>query len=308
MKEITIICNPAAGSGKAQKKWNNFQSELENSDVNYRVFFTAKPQHATKLTLSAIENGSKRIVSFGGDGTLNEIIQGILINKLYPSNEIELVVLGAGSSNDFEKIFPKKQWIEKINSLQTRFIDLIKLDYLDFNGANSSHYCINNSSIGIISDAGDRFNKLGGLFKLIKKVSVDAAALIAGIQTIASFKPITVNIKVEGSIKTMTSLSNITFYKNPYVAGGMYYNKSVKKDDGKFSVAIVESNSRLPLFRLIPSLYKGTALDKEGVSYMECESIELTTERSLIIETDGEIIGKPPVKYSIINKGIKVVV
>jgi diacylglycerol kinase family enzyme len=89
MKEITIICNPAAGSGKAQKKWNNFQSELESSGVNYRVFFTAKPQHATKLTLSAIENGSKRIVSFGGDGTLNEIIQGILINKLYPSNEID---------------------------------------------------------------------------------------------------------------------------------------------------------------------------------------------------------------------------
>ena len=67
MKGITIICNPAAGSGKALQKWKKFQSLLDNSNLTYKIFFTERPKHATDLTISAIKKGSTRIVSFGGD-------------------------------------------------------------------------------------------------------------------------------------------------------------------------------------------------------------------------------------------------
>ena len=307
MKEITIICNPAAGSGKALQKWKRFQSELDGSNLTYKVFFTERPKHATDLTISAMQKGSKRIVSFGGDGTLNEILQGMCIDTHFSINDIDLVVLGAGSSNDFEKTFDKKLWIEKIQGVETKTIDVIKLDYLNFDGRKSTHYCINNSSIGIISEAGDLFNNARGLNKLIKKQSVNAGALIAGIQTILKFSGVTVNLKIDQVEKKINSLCNITMYKNPYVAGDMYYNKCVERDDGRLSVAMVESSSRFKLLKLIPSLYTGKALGMKGVNYTECKQLELKTNDSLVIEADGEIIGTPPIKYTVINKAVNVV-
>jgi len=308
MKEITIICNPAAGSGKALQKWKRFQSELDGSNLTYKVFFTERPKHATDLTISAMQKGSKRIVSFGGDGTLNEILQGMCLDTHFSINDIDLVVLGAGSSNDFEKTFDKKLWIEKIQEIETKTIDIIKLDYLNFDGGKSTHYCINNSSIGIISEAGDLFNNARGLNKQIKKVSVNAGALIAGIQTILKFSGVRINLKIDEIEKEINSLCNITIYKNPFVAGDMYYNKCVARDDGKLSVAIVESSSRFQLLKLIPYLYTGKALDRKGVNYTECKEIELKTNDNLVIEADGEIIGKPPIKYTVLNKAINVVV
>ena len=308
MKEITIICNPAAGSGKALRKWKSFQTVLDNSNLTYKIFFTERPKHATDLTISAIKKGSRRIVSFGGDGTLNEILQGICLDTYFSINDIDLVVLGAGSSNDFEKTFDKKLWIEKIKGVETKTIDIVKLNYLNFEGGKSTHYCINNSSIGIISEAGDLFNNARGLNKLIKKGSVNAGALIAGIQTILKFSGVMVNLTIDEVEKKINSLCNITIYKNPYVAGDMYYNKCVARDDGRLSVAMVESSSRFQLLKLIPSLYTGKVLGRKGVDYAECKEIELETNNNLVIEADGEIIGTPPIKYTVLNKAVNVVV
>ena len=256
----------------------------------------------------AIKKGSNRIVSFGGDGTLNEVIQGMLLSPLNTNDDIDLVVIGAGSSNDFEKTFDKKSWMEKINGNQTNFIDLIKLDLRDLNGNKITHHCINNSSIGIISEAGDRFNKAKGLTKVIKRTSVDAGAILAGIQTIIGFHSVQMCLKIDKNKKIIDSLYNITIFKNPYVAGDMYYDQCVARDDGMLSVTTIESKSRFRLFKLIPALYTGNALNKKGVSYFECESLELETTSDLLVEVDGEIIGKPPVKYSVLNKKIRVVI
>lgn len=308
MKEIAIICNPQAGSGKAFKKWKTFQTELDDSNLQYNVFFTEKSKHATALTLSALKKGANRIVSFGGDGTLNEVVQGILLSQTNVINNVDLVVIGAGSSNDFEKTFDKKSWIEKIYGHETNSIDLIKIDLRDLKGNKKKHYCINNSSIGIISEAGDRFNKAKGLTKVIKRASVDAGAILAGIQTIIGFQSISMCLNIDKYNKTIDSLYNITIFKNPYVAGDMYYDQCVERDDGMLSVTTIESNSRFKLFKLIPALYTGNALDKKGVNYFECKSLELDTKSNLIVEADGEIIGKPPVKYSVLSKKLRVVV
>ena len=99
---------------EAFKKWKTFQTELDDSNLQYNVFFTEKSKHATALTLSALKKGANRIVSFGGDGTLNEVVQGILLSQTNVIDNVDLVVIGAGSSNDYEKTFDKKSWIEKI--------------------------------------------------------------------------------------------------------------------------------------------------------------------------------------------------
>jgi len=308
MKEIAIICNLTAGSGQAKKRWEKFQHELDATSISYTVHFTEGPNHATDLTKNVIKNGAKRIVSFGGDGTLNEIIQGMISTSPGFWGDLELVVVGAGSSNDFDKTFEKIPWIEKIQGDKIIPIDLVRLDYINFNGESATRFFVNNSSIGVISQAGDRFNKVKGLTKIIKKISVDTAAVLAGVQTIATWDPLEVNLVVEGETESNISMSNITVYKNPFVAGDMYYNRCVERGDGKLSVAIVDVESRMKLLGLIPSLYNGNALDKEGTRYFECEWLELQTNHDVVIETDGEIVGHPPARYTIMKHAIRTVI
>lgn len=241
MKEIAIICNLTAGSGQAEKRWEKFQMELGSASIDYTVHFTEASNHATDLTKNVINNGAKRIVSFGGDGTLNEVIQGMISTSPGFRGDLELVVLGAGSSNDFEKTFEKIPWIEKIQGDKIIPIDLVRLDYINFNGESATRFFVNNSSIGVISQAGDRFNNVSGLTKAMKRVSVDV-------------------------------------------------------------------ESRMKLLGLIPSLYNGNALDKEGTRYFECEWLELQTNHDVVIETDGEIVGHPPARYTIMKHAIRTVI
>ena len=192
MKEIAIICNLTAGSGQAEKRWEKFQMELGSASIDYTVHFTEASNHATDLTKNVINNGVKRIVSFGGDGTLNEVIQGMISTSPGFRGDLELVVLGAGSSNDFEKTF------EKIQGDKIIPIDLVRLDYINFNGESATRFFVNNSSIGVISQAADRFNNVSGLTKAMKRVSVNVAAVIAGVQTIITWDPMIVNLVLEG--------------------------------------------------------------------------------------------------------------
>jgi len=308
MKEIAIICNLTAGSGQAEKRWEKFQMELGSASIDYTVHFTEASNQATDLTKNVINNGTKRIVSFGGDGTLNEVIQGMISTSPGFRGDLELVVLGAGSSNDFDKTFEKIPWIEKIQGDKIIPIDLVRLDYINFNGESATRFFVNNSSIGVISQAGDRFNNVSGLTKAMKRVSVDVAAVIAGVQTIITWDPMIVNLVVEGETESDISISNLTVYKNPYIAGDMYYNQCVDRGDGILSVAIVDVESRMKLLGLIPSLYNGNALDKEGTRYFECEWLELQTNHDVVIETDGEIVGHPPARYTIMKHAIRTVI
>ena len=308
MKEIAIICNLTAGSGQAEKRWEKFQMELGSASIDYTVHFTETSNHATDLTKNVINNGAKRIVSFGGDGTLNEVIQGMISTSPGFRGDLELVVLGAGSSNDFGKTFEKIPWIEKIQGDKIIPIDLVRLDYINFNGESATRFFVNNSSIGVISQAADRFNNVSGLTKAMKRVSVDVAAVIAGVQTIITWDPMILNLVLEGETKSDISISNLTVYKNPYIAGDMYYNQCVDRSDGILSVAIVDVESRMKLLGLIPSLYNGNALDKEGTRYFECEWLELQTNHDVVIETDGEIVGHPPARYTIMKHAIRTVI
>ena len=82
MKEIAIICNLTAGSGQAEKRWEKFQVELGSASIDYTVHFTEAPNHATELTKNVINNGAKRIVSFG---SVNETL-GMVGSNLKPKS------------------------------------------------------------------------------------------------------------------------------------------------------------------------------------------------------------------------------
>ena len=101
--ETFIIVNPTAGDGQAKKRWQNFENDLKNNQIHYHTVITEYKNHATELVSKAVSSGYTRIGVFSGDGTLNEVLQGLFIEDRIKSDDIKLIFFPAGSSCDFEK-------------------------------------------------------------------------------------------------------------------------------------------------------------------------------------------------------------
>ena len=178
----------------------------------------------------------------------------------------------------------------------------------DFSGKQISRYIINNSSIGIISLANEKFNSVSGLTKKIKQMSVDAGAVICGLKAITEFTPFSAEMMIDGEKYPVQNFSNITIFKTAYFGGDMSYGVETVQDDGLLSVAWLDGTTKLGLAALMPSLFIGTVLRKKLAHYKTCREFELRTEDYVILETDGENIGAPPLKYTILPKALQVII
>lgn len=247
---------------------------------------------------------------FGGDGTLNEVVQGLVKEDRVLSSDVQLIFLAAGSSCDFDKIFPQRaRYVDRLLSTESRLIDLCRVDCRGFDGKPTSRYFVNNSSIGIISLANEKFCSVTGLSRMIKQLSVDAAAVTVGLSAIREFHGIRGVLKLDGEEFETDAFSNLTVFKTPYFGGGMNYGVKTEQDDGSLNVAIVDSVSRLRLLAMIPSLYTGKISTREGVYFDRCRSLEfLSDTEEVMIEVDGEFAGYPPARYSIFPRAIHVIV
>jgi len=303
-----FICNPVAGAGLAHERWTKLYDELIARNVEFEYQFTTTPKNASRIVSEVIERGYNRIAVFGGDGTVNEVLQGIFKDDKAPE-QLELVLIPAGSSCDFAKKYPNdKSNIDLVQSQDLVAIDIGRIDCNDSEGNPVTNYFINNSSIGVISLANEKYNNVKGLSKQIKRWSVDAAAIIAGIKAIGQFKPISCELQFDDEEVHFTEITNITVFKTPYFGGGMYYNVETQQDDGIFSVATVDSTSKLKLFGMIPALYSGSIFKKKAAHCRNCTSLNFDTNRNIYIEMDGESAGYPPAKYSILKQAINIVI
>ena len=307
--ETFIIVNPTAGDGQAEKRWKNFENELINNNICYHAVITEYQNHATELISQALSSGYNRIGVFSGDGTLNEVLQGLFAEGISELDDIKLIFFPAGSSCDFEKKFKnQRSLIERIQADDFISIDVFKVECRDFSGKQISRYIINNSSIGIISQANDKFNSVKGLTKKIKQMSVDMGAVICGLQAITQFCPFNAEMMLDGESIPLKNLSNVTVFKTAHFGGDMNYGIETLQDDGQLSIVWLDGTSRLGLTALMPSLFTGTILKKKQAHYKTCHEFELRTEDAVIVETDGENIGVPPVKYTILTQALKVII
>jgi YegS/Rv2252/BmrU family lipid kinase len=306
--KIFFICNPVAGAGLAHERWSKLYDELIANKVAFDYQFTTTPKNATKIVGDILESGYRRIAVFGGDGTVNEVLQGIMKNGKAP-DQLQLILLPAGSSCDFAKKYTtNKSNIEMVLSNDLFAVDIGKIECNDRRGNPVTNYFFNNSSIGLISLGNEKFNEARGLYKYIKRWSVDAAAILAGLAAIKEFKSISCELKFDNEEVKFTEITNITVFKTPYFGGGMYYNVETQQDDGILTVALVDSTSKLKLLGMIPALYSGSIFKKKAAHCRKCTTLKFDTNRNFYIEMDGESAGYPPAKYSILKQAINIVI
>ncbi len=296
MKKIAFIVN---GLHKKNKKLKTLLEKIKDK-YEISTFTTQATKHAIELTQKAAKEGAEIIVAVGGDGTLNEVANGIL--TLDTERKPILAVLPCGTGNDFVRTLKPRPLEEAFAEPKTRKIDAFELNFFDRNNEKEKRYSMNVSDLGIgastieIIDR-NRGNIFGGT----------ATFLWAVIKAFLSFQSTSLcmkadNLEFKGKITTLDIANGKRF------AGGLAIAPDAEFDDGIIDVTLVRKIRLTTFLKSFPKLQRGEKLDIKEISYHKTKTLTITsqTNQELPIEGDGELFGFTPLEVKVEPLAIEV--
>ncbi|MBU8906931.1 diacylglycerol/lipid kinase family protein [Desertibacillus haloalkaliphilus] len=293
-----FIVNRYSGNGKGNRSWNKIKQYLIQKNVDFRVYFSERSQHASEI-LSQLKGGEtvdQMVVAIGGDGTINEVVNGLI------GSELTLGVVPAGSGNDFARSLQipsdPLQALDRILVGKRKQIDLLQVN---------QRFCLTVVGIGFDGRVAELTNqsnikKWFGYVKL-GKLSYGMNVLRA----LKTYHPSKVTVRVDDEVTVYDDVWLVTVANVPYCGGGMQICPEASYFDGYFDICIVHSLSKFHLLRLFPKVYNGSHTSSPAVTTLRGKHVEVMSERPIVIHGDGETIGNTPVTVSIHSEALQVV-
>lgn len=257
MKYVFII-NPASGKTDYDKIKENIIKTLENEE--YEIYETKAPKEATEIA-SRFKNEENTIVySVGGDGTLNEVVNGIAEGKC------KLGIIPTGSGNDFYRTLKEAQ------------TENVRLDLGKVNG----RYFINIASVGMDAETCNNANKIKS------KIKLHSSYYLALIHTFLTFKSKSLKLKIDKNVYAGDYII-AAICNGKYYGGGFKIAPVASFDDNQFDIYLVSKASKFKLIKILASLLKSEHEKYNEVRKYTGKNITITSENNLIVNIDGEI-------------------
>ncbi|MDO4375584.1 MAG: diacylglycerol kinase family lipid kinase [bacterium] len=272
MKYVFII-NPASGKTDYNKIKENIMKNLENE--NYEIYETKAPKEATKIA-SRFKNEEGTVVySVGGDGTLNEVINGIAEGKC------KLGIIPTGSGNDFYR------------SLKESPNEEIRVDL----GKVNDRYFINIASVGMDAETCNNANKIKS------KLKIGIAYYLGLIHTFITFKSKRLKLKIDKNIYAGDYII-AAICNGKYYGGGFKIAPVASFDDNKFDIYLVSKANKLKLIKILLALLKSEHENYNEVRKYTGKNITISSENNLIVNIDGEITISKNIEIQMIEDAI----
>lgn len=289
-----VIINPNSGKRKSISVFNNIlKPSLELNSINYKTKTTTHSGHAEQIIESIDLLNFNAVLVLGGDGTMHEVINGLLKREDGINPPIANIPTGSGNSllYDLGK-FDIKDTINIILKNKIRKIDILELSTL-----NKKIYSMNLIGWGMGNDIGLRAEKM----RWLGPMRYNVASLIE----ILKYKGRQATIKIDG-IKYDDSYALITICNTIHVGKGMKMAPNASLNDKKMDIIMIKDNfSKFELLKLFPQLFSGNHIKNKKVTYVQAETFSLKTLKNDILNIDGEVKGETPINIKVIPECIK---
>jgi YegS/Rv2252/BmrU family lipid kinase len=303
-KEWFVIVNPNAGNGRGEKDWEEISALLRKADLSLAVKFTERKGDAIDLTQNAISEGFRKIITVGGDGTLNEVVNGVFTSSSCRTTDIVLSLIPVGTGNDWGRMFGIPLDYEKAVKIicenKTLLHDVGLVSY--YNGSEKKNrYFINIAGLGFESVVVRKTNlqkDKGHGGKLIYFYNL--------LTSLLSYNNTKAEIIIDGEI-IHADVFSLNVGNGRYCGGGMRQTPRALPDDGLLDVTIINGMGKFEIIRNLKILYDGTILRHPKIDGYKCKNIKVSSESVMFAEADGESLGQTPVEFSIIAEGINIV-
>ncbi len=285
-----VVVNPASAGGHTMHRWGQGEHMLRALGIAFDAHVTTAPGSATLAVRDALRDGARRIVAVGGDGTLNEVVNGFFDEHGAPLGaHAALCVVPSGSGGDFSRTahIPKSpaRALRALLSQHTRSIDSGRIDFDD----GSRRFFVNVADCGVGGEVVARVNrsrvKGGGM-------RGSAVFLYQSLATLLRYGGLDVVVTVDGRL-IERRVQSVVVANGRYFGGGMRIAPDAELDDGLFDVVIVESAGRVRTIRGVPSLYRGTHVRRPEVEVCRTRQVRIDHgETPLLFDVEGEQVGQ----------------
>jgi YegS/Rv2252/BmrU family lipid kinase len=303
-----VIVNPKSQGGKLGKRWTDVAETLGRA-FPFDELVTQGVGDATRLTREALKSGAERIVAIGGDGTVNEVVNGFFDADKPINPEATLGLIPFGTGGDFRRTLGIPQDTTEAASViaagHRRKIDVGKLTFVATDGSPATRMFANIASFGV-SGVVDRLVNESG-----KKLGGKLSFMFASVRATWSYKNQRVQLVFDGKERAEISINTVAVANGKYFGGGMKVAPAAELDDGTFEVVSIGDLGMGEVLAMSRKIYKGDHLAMDKVSVRRAKVVEAEgIEPGAVIEldVDGENPGRLPARFEVVPAALYVAV
>ncbi len=299
--ETKLIVNPVAGANATHRHWPHIGSILRQLGLSYDFQYTEGVGHGIELASEAASNGYRRLVAVGGDGTVNEVVNGILSAK---DGRTHLGVVNTGTGSDFVRMLGIPHdyagGCRSLLSENRKTID-VGIVQCQNDGKPVERVFVNAAGLGFDAEVAlDKQNRPPRFRGTIPYV-------LGLLRTLTGYKNKLVTVEVDGRRQERRILS-VVAANGPYFGGGMKVAPGASMFDGLLEVLTVGDFGKLELLVTFPRIYSGTHVSHSKVQVEKAEVVRVSADEPFIVHADGEVLGSGPVTFLPRSQCVSVIV
>ena len=297
---VYFVVNPGSAIGSSGKLWPEIAHRAAELGLTGDSLLSERPGHAVELARRAAEEGARLVVAVGGDGTVNEVVNGLM--RADPGRRPELATIPRGTGKDFARSFRIPGKVDEALAVArdgaTKTVDVGRAGFTAWDGSAAESYFANFAGAGISGAVAARANTsskaLGGKASFFWATSV----------VFLRWKNSEYEVAIDGERRAGLMLEVIAAIGDQ-LAGGMRLTPEADPADGLFDVVLIGDATKTDFVRTLPKIYRGTYLPHPRAEVVRGARVEVRTAVPLPIALDGEQPGTTPATFEVVPQALR---
>jgi diacylglycerol kinase (ATP) len=296
-EKAVFLVNPASDSGATGKRWPELAHRAARLGLNGETFFSERQGHLIELAREAADGGATLVVAVGGDGTLNEVVNGIA------GRDVDLATIPLGTGMDFGRTYGLPRSFDDAVRValggERRTIDAGRVSYRTWGGTDAERWFANVASVGMSGAVAQRANGMS------KALGGKVTFFYALTRVFLEWENTEVTVRFDGGERT-ARMHDVIVANGVWHGGGMKLAPDARPDDGVFDVVLIGDVGKADFVTTAPKLYKGRHLGHPKVEVLRTARVAVDSPEHLPIELEGEQVGTTPATFEVVPGALRV--
>jgi diacylglycerol kinase (ATP) len=297
-----FVVNPIAAGGKTEGAWPDIEKELRSLGLHFDHRVTEAPGQAIDIAREGVAQGYDMVVAVGGDGTINEVVNGLM----EPGGTQARAILGVvitGRGSDFARtIGVPSDWGEacaRLTGQRTMTVDLGLVEF-ESEGGRRTRYFVNVGGGGFDGEVAHRANRapnfMGGTIPYLSSL----------VTTLFAYRNKAVELTLDDQDPISMVANSVVVANCQYFGGGMRVAPDADPNDGLFDVIVIGDIDKIEFLMTVPKVYDGTHITHPQVDTYRAKRVEVRSEEPLLLQVEGEVCGHTPLTFEIVPAALQI--